>query len=157
MASSVLEKSFKITIVVKGLDGVLQVLGGILLYRLKPDTLHHIVAVLTQRDLSEDPQDRIAFALHLLYAAQRVSDAKTFGAIYLCTHGFLKIILTVSLLRGVLWAYPAMIGYVLLFMVYQLYRYYLSHAFGWFLLTGFDACIVWLTWHAYRKSRPPYV
>ncbi len=144
-------------IVLKGINGVLQVLGGMLLYRLKPDTMHHIVVVLTQHDLSEDPQDRIALALHLLYAAQRLSDAKTFGVVYLCTHGFLKIILAVSLLRGALWAYPAMIGYLLLFMVYQLYRYYLSHAFGWLFLSGFDACVVWLTWHEYRKHQSPYV
>ena len=150
-ASAVLEKSFKLTLVVKGVDGVLQMLGGVLLYFLKPGTMHHAVVWLTQRELSEDPSDWLA--LHLLSVTQRLGDVKMFGAVYLCMHGLLKIILASSLLQGALWAYPVMIGYGLFFMVYQLYRYSMSHAFGWFLLTVFDACVVWLTWHEYRTSQ----
>jgi len=150
MASSVLKKSFKTTMIVKGVDGVLQVLGGLLLSCLKPGTMHHAVVLLTQHELSDDPRDWIA--LHLLSAIQRLGDTKTFAAFYLVTQGFIKILLAVLLLRGALWAYPVMIGYALLFMAYQLYRYRLSRAFGWLLLIGFDACVVWLTWHEYRRK-----
>ncbi len=136
------------TLVVKGVDGALQMVGAALLYFLKPGTINHLVVLLTQRELTEDPRDWIA--LHLLSATQRLGDVKTFGAVYLCVHGLLKIILASSLLRGALWAYRAMIGYLLLFMSYQLYRYSISQALGWLLLTVFDAGVAWLTWREYR-------
>ncbi len=148
MASSVLNKSFKLTMIMKGVDGVLQMLGGVLLYCLKPSTLDHAVVLLTQRELSEEPRDWLA--LHLLSITQRLGDVKTFGAVYLCVHGLFKIILAGSLLQGALWAYPAMIGYLLLFMAYQLYRFCISHALGWLLLTVFDAGVAWLAWLKYR-------
>ncbi len=149
MPSSVLNKPFRVAMLVKGVDGVLQIFGGALLYSLKPGTLHQAVALLTQRELTEDPRDWMA--VHLLAAVQHLGDAKLFGAVYLCAHGLLKLLLAISLLRGALWAYPAMIGYLVLFIGYQLYRYSLSHAVGWLLLAGFDTCVVWLTWHEYRK------
>ena len=151
MPSSILDKSFKTTIIVKGIDGVLQVLGAALLYFLKPGTINHTVAVLTQRELAEDPGDWIA--LHLLSVTQRLGDVKTFAAVYLCVHGLLKIILASSLLEGALWAYPTMIGYLLVFIGYQLYRYSVSRAVGWLLLAVFDAGIVWLTWWEYQEHR----
>jgi len=138
---------------VKGTDGVLQIIGGMLLYGLKPGTLHQAAALLTQRELAKDPRDWLA--LHLLAAAQQLGDARLLGAVYLCIHGVLKLLLAVSLLRGVLWAYPAMIGYLVLFIGYQLYRYSFSHAVGWLLLAGFDAGIMWLTWREYRAFRQP--
>jgi len=151
VASSVLNKSFKLTLVVKGVDGVLQVLGAALLYALKPGTMNRIAVLLTQHELADDPRDWIA--LHLLSATQRLGDMKTFGAIYLGVHGLLKIILTGSLLRGALWAYPTMIGYLLLFTSYQLYRYSLSQRLGWLLLAVFDVGVAWLTWREYRASQ----
>jgi len=130
---------------------VLQVLGAALLYVLKPGTMHRLVVLLTQRELAEDPRDWLAW--HLLSATQRLGDVKTFGAVYLCVHGLLKIILAGSLLQGALWAYPTMIGYLLVFIGYQLYRYSISHAVGWLLLTVFDAGVAWLTWREYRTSQ----
>ena len=148
MSSPVLKKCFNGAIFVKGADGVLQMLGGALLYHVKPGTLYQAVVLLTQRELSKDPRDWLA--LHLITATQKLGDAKTFAVVYLGTQGFIKILLAASLLRGVLWAYPAMIGYLLVFIGYQLYRYSISHALGWLLLTVFDAGVAWLTWREYR-------
>ncbi len=151
MISSVLNKSFKMTLFVKGVDGVLQVFGGALLYFLKPDTINHVVVLLTQRELAEDPRDWVA--LHLVSAVQQLGDVKIFGAIYLGMHGLLKILLVSSLLRGGLWAYPVMIGYLVLLIGYQLYRYSISQAFGWLFLAVFDAGVAWLVWRECRLSR----
>ena len=45
-----------------------------------------------------------------------------------------------------------MIGFLLLFIGYQLYRLVLSPTFGLSALTIFDAVIVWLTWREWRKQ-----
>ena len=55
-------------------------------------------------------------------AAGLTGSAVLFGAVYLLTHGLVKVVLVVALLLNKLWAYPAMIAVLLLFIGYQLYR-----------------------------------
>ena len=63
--SPALDKTFKIGLVLKGLDGILEVIGGILLLFLTPAAIQHLVRVLTAHELSEDPHDMIArYLLH---------------------------------------------------------------------------------------------
>ena len=47
-----------------------------------------------------------------------------------------------------------MIAFLLVFIVYQLYRLVLSPTFGLTVLTIFDALIVWLTWREWRRQTP---
>ena len=46
-----------------------------------------------------------------------------------------------------------MIGVLVAFIAYQCYRIALSPSVGLILLTIFDAFIVVLTWHEYRRQR----
>ena len=48
--SPALDKTFKIGLVLKGLDGVLEVTGGILLLLLTPHAIEHVVRVLTAHE-----------------------------------------------------------------------------------------------------------
>src|SRR5215475_7900833 len=96
--SPALDKTFKIGLVLKGLDGVLEVIGGILLLFLSPQTIQHLVRVLTAHELSEDPHDLIA--RYLLHTTAHLSHGTTlFGAIYLLSHGIAKIVLVALVLR----------------------------------------------------------
>ena len=61
--SPALDKTFKIGLVLKGLDGVLEVAGGILLLFLTPQAIEHIARMLTAHELSQDPHDFIAPAI----------------------------------------------------------------------------------------------
>ena len=56
-----------------------------------------------------------------------------------------------ALLRNQTWAYPWMIGFLLVFIGYQPYLLALSPALGLAALTLFDALIVWLTWREWRR------
>jgi uncharacterized membrane protein len=57
-------------------------------------------------------------------------------------------------LKDKLWAYPWLIGLLLAFIAYQLYRITAVHfSVGLTLLTVFDAFLVWLTWREYRSKR----
>jgi len=151
--SPALDKTFKIGLVLKGLDGVLEVVGGIVLLFLSPQAIQHLVRVLTAHELSEDPHDLIA--RHLLHSTAHLNTSITiFGAIYLLSHGIAKIVLVALVLRDKLWAYPWLIGLLLAFIAYQLYRITAVHfSAGLTLLTIFDAFLVWLTWREYRAKR----
>jgi uncharacterized membrane protein len=127
------------------------VIGGLLLLLVSPATIDRVVTSLTQHELSEDPHDLIA--THLLKTAHGLTgSAVLFGAIYLLSHGAVKIILVAALLNNELWAYPWMIVFLGLFIAYQIYRLSFKPSVGLTLLTLFDAAVAWLTYREYRKQ-----
>src|SRR5215471_4113375 len=151
--SPALDKTFKIGLVLKGLDGIVEVAAGILLLVLSPTSIEHIVRSLTAEELSEDRHDYIAN--YLLHTTSHLSSGVTlFGAIYLLSHGVAKIVLVALVLRDKLWAYPWLIALLLAFIAYQLYQITaVRFSAGLTLLTIFDAVLVWLTWREYRAKR----
>lgn len=151
--TSVLDRTFEVGIALKGLDGILEVAGGLLLLILKPGAIDAVTRFFTQHELSEDPHDFIA--THILQYGQDLAHAnKTFAVLFLLTHGLVKIVLVVGLLRNQRWAYPFAFVTLGLFIVYQLYKIALHPTAGMILLTIFDAFIVWLTWREYQKLPP---
>ncbi|HAG58340.1 MAG TPA: hypothetical protein DCL83_03005 [Arthrobacter bacterium] len=149
---TLLDKTFKVSLVLKGLDGVLELVGGILLLLVSPAEMGSVVRYVTQHELSEDPHDLIATALvHL--AGTMTTSATLFSAIYLLLHGLVKVVLVWAVLRDKLWAYPWMIAFLLVFIAYQGYELLVAFTWGMVLLTAFDIFIVWLTLHEYRAHR----
>jgi uncharacterized membrane protein len=147
-----LDVTFEVGIVAKGLDGILELVGGLLLLLVTPATINHVVINITQHELLEDPDDLIA--THLLRLSSGLTgSAVHFAAAYLLLHGIVKVALVLALLRTKLWAYPWMIGFLVVFIVYQLYRIALAPAAWLITLTVFDAAIAWLTWREWQKQR----
>lgn len=151
--SPALDRTFRISVTLKGLDGALETIGGLVLLFVRPSTLDHLARMLTQHELSQDPHDFVA--RHLLRSSGRLTSGTTlFAAIYLLSHGLSKVVLVVAVLRERLWAYPGMIALLGAFIVYQLYRLLVVRlTVGLSLLTIFDAFVVWLTWREYQAKR----
>lgn len=151
-----LDRAFEIGIILKGLDGAAETIGGLLLLLVSPAQINRVVAKLTQHELSEDPHDWIA--THLLrYSHGLTGAAVTFAAIYLLAHGLVKVVLVVALLRNKRWAYPWMIAVLLIFIAYQLYLIALHPTAGLIALTVFDAAVAALTWREWRRQPDPAV
>src|SRR5712692_2167452 len=131
---SLVHIAFEISLFFKGLDGVLEIAGGLLLFFVKPETISRIVIALTQHELSEDRNDIIV--TYLVRLAQDVStSSQVFAGVYLLSHGVIKVFLVESLLRGRLLAYPTAIVFFALFIMYQMYRYYLHPSIGMIILS----------------------
>jgi uncharacterized membrane protein len=151
---SALDRTFRISISLKGLDGLLEIVGGLILFFIAPATLHSWIRTFTAHELAQDPHDFIAN--HLLHSATQLSRSTTlYAAIYLLSHGIAKVVLVVALLRNQLWAYPWLIALLAVFIIYQIYR--LSHRVtaGLLLLTLFDIFVLVLTVLEYRRRRRP--
>jgi uncharacterized membrane protein len=147
-----LDRLFEIGIILKGLNGLAELVGGLLLLFVTPGSIHRLGVVLTQGELSEDPHDIVA--RYLLHTANGLTgSAVLFGALYLLLHGAVKVVLVIALLLNRLWAYPCMIVVLLIFIGYQLYRIALHPSAGLIALTMFDVLIVLLTWREYRRQR----
>ena len=144
--------AFEIGVVFKGLDGVLEVAGAALLWLVRPEQLHRVVALLTQHELSEDPRDLIA--RELAQALEHLfGGGKSFAVLYLLSHGVLKVWLVWALLKEKLWAYPVAILVFAGFGVYQMYRYAYSHSAAMLALTVLDVFVIALTFIEYRRLR----
>ena len=86
-----LDRLFEIGIIAKGLNGVAEVIGGLLLLFASPGRIQALAGEVTQGELSEDPHDVIA--TYLLHTTSGLTgDAVLFGAIYLLIHGLIKIV-----------------------------------------------------------------
>jgi uncharacterized membrane protein len=148
---NVLDNVFKVSITLKGIDGLLEIAGGLSVLWADPRAINSVVVALTQHELSKNPNDFIANRLlraseHLVYGGNH------FAAYYLLSHGLVKAALVVALFYNKIWAYPSMISLMGFFVVYQLYRISFTHSLGLGVLTLFDVLIICLTWREYRKQ-----
>jgi uncharacterized membrane protein len=146
-----LDKTFHVALVLKGLDGLFELLGGLFLVVVSPDTLNRWAHDITQHELSENPHNY--FANHLLHITQNLHHTQLLGAIYLLAHGVAKLILVIGLWLERGWSYPFAFVALTLFIALQLYELVLKPSAGVALLTAFDGLILWLTWREYRRRR----
>jgi uncharacterized membrane protein len=145
-----IHRAFEVGVGLKGLDGALEIIGGLLLLAISPPHVSTLVLQLTQHELSEDPHDLVARYLVSLTKGL-TAGGQVFGAVYLLTHGIVKLGLVAALLKRRLWAYPAAMGIFGLFAAYQVYRYTFTHSLYLIPLTILDAVVIWLTWFEYTK------
>ena len=140
------------SVLLKGAHAVIECAGGIVLALVSTSKIVDIVNTLTQEELIEDQNDFVA--THLLVWAQNFSiGTKNFYAFYLLSHGVVKLLLVIGLLRNKLWSYPASLVVLGLFIVYQVYRFSYTHGIGLIVLTVFDVLVMSLIWHEYRLVR----
>ena len=147
-----IHRIFEISILLKGAHALIECIGGLVLAVVGTSTIVGWVNSLTQDELIEDPNDFVG--THLSSLANNFSvSTQHFYAFYLLSHGIIKALLVVGLLRNKLWSYPASLVVLGLFIAYQIYRYSYTHGFGLIVLTVFDVFVMWLIWHEYRLVR----
>ncbi len=149
---SAVHTAFGIGVALKGIDGVLEIVGAALPLFVSPARVAELVTALTRHELSRDPHDLLA--THLLRAAGNLSAAsERFASLYLLSHGIVKVLLVWALLRSKLWAYPTAIVIFAAFGAYQMYRWSISHSLAMVALTVLDVFVIGLTWMEYRRLR----
>ncbi len=153
---NLLHDGFLIGIYIKGFDGILEILGGFLLMLTSPVRLSKIILLLTQHELSEDPNDMIANYL-IKISHEFTASSQHFGIFYLLSHGVVKIFLVAMLLEKRLWAYPLAVIFLVLFVGYQIYRYSYTHSFWLIALTVFDTVMILLTWIEHNRIKDIYL
>jgi len=147
---SALDRLYRIGLWIKGIDGILEIVGGLVLLLVSQPKLGQLVTFLTQHELAEDPRDWIAG--HLRDVVNQLSpNTKLFASMYLLTHGVTKLFLMVALLRGWPWSYRPAIAFLLAFIGYQAYQLTLHFSLALLLISVLDAVIVLLVWREYRQ------
>jgi uncharacterized membrane protein len=146
---------FQLAVILKGIDGLLELVGGVLVLAFGKRGISHMIRLLTQHELSEDPHDVIANLL-LRYTHHLGASTLHFAAAYLLVHGVLKIALVGGLIREKRWVFPVALVFLGLFVLYQAYRLTHQPSYGLAGLTVLDLVIialVWWEWQGLRQER----
>ena len=139
---------FQAAVILKGIDAVLEVIGGALLVAFGQQGIGRTVRFLTQHELTEDPHDLVAGWV-LRYTRHIGVATVHFAAAYLLVHGLVKVGLAGGLIREKRWVFPVALVFLGMFVLYQLYRFQHHPSAPLAFLTVLDLAIMALVWREY--------
>lgn len=143
--------AYVVTIAIKGLDGGLETLGGLVIWITGPQRLYRWVFRITAPELYNGDHVRAVEAVRRGAEHLAVTGAH-FVVFYLLVHGVLKMALALVLLRGGgRWIYPVgtaiLVGFII-FMAHRLTEQWSNWLLGFAL---FDAMTLALVLNEWRK------
>ena len=139
------------SVLLKGAISVAEVVVGIALFFIPPQTIVSLAIWL----LNYIPVASLQQAL-MTEVAHYTTGAVTFVALYLLSRGLIKAVLIGALLRNILWAYPASLGVLTLFLVYQAYQIITDHSILIIGITIFDLVVMYFIyreWHIVKRHQ----
>ncbi len=148
----ILDIVFLVGVFFKGLDGLIELIGGVLLIFLSPSGLTSVAHSLTAGELLEDPHDIIANLL-LKGAHQLGGQGAFLIALFLLIHGVVKLAIVISLIIGATKIYPWAIGALGILAIVQIIDFVVKPSIGVALLTVLDFVVIALTWREWRQHR----
>jgi uncharacterized membrane protein len=144
-------RAFHFSLIVKAGLSLVEIAVSVTLYAASGERILAVANRLTRHELTQHPNDVVAN--FILRSAETLSiDRKSAAALYLFSHGAIKLFLVVMVLRDKLWAYPLFLTALVLLIAYQTYRLTLGFSPWLFGLTAFDAVVLALTWHEYQRQ-----
>jgi uncharacterized membrane protein len=146
------ELLFRIAMAVKGIDGLIELIGGITLLLVSQTEVQKVIATVVTRDLLGPPDGSLT--RHFVAGtAEFASGDRTFAVLYLLLHGAVKVALVIALLRHWLPAYPVALVVLGLFVVYELYRATQTGSVLLPVLAVVDIAVIALVVREYRALR----
>jgi len=148
-AKNKLDRAFEISLVLKGIDGLFETLSGVVFLFIHPEFVLRIVHGI----VGYHPHNFIA--VHFLkWGTDFGKGAAIFAALYLLSHGIIKLVLIYAIIREQLWAYLGLVVVTAAFVVYQLYHM-IAHGptFSYIVLTLFDFVVIYLTGKEYSRQK----
>ncbi|HVM73406.1 MAG TPA: DUF2127 domain-containing protein [Candidatus Paceibacterota bacterium] len=143
---------FRVGIFLKGMLSLVEIFVGIAAIFVSPASIGNAIITASQNRLADDPDSFIA--LHALPLARAFSlTPHAFFALYLLTRGVIKLVLVIALLKNKIWAYPAALAVLGLFLLFEIYEVIFKHSLLFIMFTIFDIMVVWLIWHEYGVVR----
>jgi uncharacterized membrane protein len=136
---------FHISLIIKTIQGTAELLLGFAFLYIQSSTVTLFLQEFTRDELVENPYDKTSHFL-LQTGNSIVASGTLFIALYLLSHGIIKLLLIIGILKKKLEAYYIFITILTLFIIYQLYRYSITHSVLVLIFTIFDILFCWLVW-----------
>jgi uncharacterized membrane protein len=136
---------FHISLIIKTIQGTAELLLGFAFLYIQSSTVTLFLQEFTRDELVENPYDKTSHFL-LQTGNSIIASGTLFIALYLLSHGIIKLLLIIGILKKKLEAYYIFITILTLFIIYQLYRYSITHSVLVLIFTIFDILFCWLVW-----------
>jgi len=149
-ASSLFNSVYDVGILLKGIDGFIEFLTGVLLL-IAPGLVHKLLTDVAGKAAVTHHQ---TFRLIGDYVArldkELAASGLAFLIIFLLTHGVVKLVLVYCLLKKIVKVYPFALIILGLFLIYQVYAFIQTPSVGLALFSLLDAVIIGLVWREYK-------
>jgi len=139
---------FTLSIILKGIDGIIEFFGGLIFITLKKQSILNIVSSILHYKLFNIPNATL-FKWVNEFSHIFTTDFRIFVSIVLICNGFIKVLISVSLLMKKLVAFPLAVGFLILLLIYQIIQIFYSPSYLLIILTGFDIIVIILIWKEY--------
>lgn len=145
---------FEASLAVKAFFASTETLFGIALYFIGSDRVVALANRFTLHELSQLQPGLVSRIFN--HATNGLTiDTVHFYAIYLLSHGIVKLAMVLALFLRAMWAYPASMVLLGFFIVYQIHRYTQTGANTLIALSLFDAVMILLIWREYKSVPKP--
>tara|TARA_R110002020_G_scaffold98861_14_gene235105 strand:- start:1425 stop:1907 length:483 start_codon:yes stop_codon:yes gene_type:complete len=142
---------FVVTLVAKGLLGLIQLMTAAAIFAGVAERLPVITQWLFKAELAENPTDFIATRIISLVGIVPTSDL-TFYTAYFSAHGTLHIAIVIALLYGAPWAHHAAIFVLWVFVAYQMFEWATVGGYMLLVLSAIDLAVIYITLRERRNG-----
>jgi uncharacterized membrane protein len=148
-----------VTILIKGIFGLLEVTLGLIIAVTGSERLHAQILAWTDPALYEGGQSELAETLR--HAAGVLVQSQSFITLYLLVHGALKMAITITLLRGRgVWIFPfasvILLGFIG-YMTYELSVHWSNVLLALALLDTVTVALVINEWRTWKEHPHPAI
>ncbi len=143
---------FWVGLVFKGIDGLLETVGGFFLLFVSGEMMNSFAFKLLQPELAEDPNDWLANQL-LIWVFHLSTDTRVFAVAYLLVHGIIKLVIVAAIWLSQLWAYWLAGVVFSLFVLYQVIYFFFTYSPMMLFLTVVDLVIIALLPPEHRRVK----
>jgi len=129
---------FQISVALKGLHGLVEIAGGLALALFSTDSVLRLIYRFDRHD----------------WVARHFSTGEhDYYTFFFLSHGALNLVVAILLLLEKLWAYPAAMAVLALFVALQLFRFTHVHDPALIVFSVLDLIVIALAIHEYRLLR----
>lgn len=142
---------YDLGIIIKGIDGFLELAAGVLLW-VSPSLVHSILVGIHDELAESSTHHAVQYIAQYVghLDTQLATAGMTFLIIFLISHGVIKLALVYALLKKIVQAYPVALVVLGLFLVYQVYAFIREPTIGMAVFSILDAAIIGLVWREYK-------
>lgn len=154
-ADALTHRLFLITILTKGVLGLIQLATAAAIFLGMTEKLPAFAEWMFRAELNEDPKDFLA--THIISWSGIIPQSDlTFYKIYFSAHGALHVGVVAALLYGAQWANHAAIAVLGAFVVYQVMEWFSVGGVMLIVLTVIDLAVIYLTVIEHRRNNSSF-
>jgi uncharacterized membrane protein len=140
---------FQAAVIIKGINGVLELIGGTLLMLVGPSRINHTLDAMTRGQLEDSPNG-LLLKLLTNHGIVRHVGPVDFAVVYLLINGIAKIIIVTALMKRKVKAFPYAMAFLGLFVVYGVGRLFTHHSVVLAIAMAIDVVVIALIYREYR-------